>query len=103
MNPEVTREWIQTPVAVSQVSMGMMAQSAIGIVLTLYMLAILTRWAGSWLQLNTRSWWMRIIAAITDPLIQVMRKLLPPMGPVDWGPIAALVAVWLVRIVLVRY
>jgi YggT family protein len=94
---------MQIPEAVNQVNMAMMARSAVGIALTLYMLAIIARWAGPWLELNTATWWMRIVARITDPLILLMRRLLPPMGPVDWGPIAALVAVWFVRILLVQY
>ena len=94
---------MQVPEVVNQVSMAMMLRSAIGIALTLYMLAILARWAGPWLEINTSAPWMRIIARITDPLIQLMRRLLPHMGPVDWSPVAALVAVWLVRILLVQY
>lgn len=78
-------------------------QSLIGIVLSLYMLAILLRWTGPWLEVNMRSWWMRTIAAVTDPLIALMRRILPHMGPVDWSPVAALAAVWLTRIVLARY
>lgn len=83
--------------------MRYLPQSFIGIVLSLYMLAILLRWTGPWLEINMHSWWMRAIAAVTDPLIKLMRRLLPHMGPFDWAPVASLIAVWLVRIVLARY
>ena len=74
-----------------------------GILLTLYMMAILLRWLGPWLELSDRALLMRGAALITDPLIRLMRRILPPMGPMDWGPLAALVVVWLVRLLLVRY
>jgi len=77
--------------------------AAVGIALTLYMMAILLRWFGPWLELSDRSLWMRWTGRLTDPLIGFMRRLLPPMGPVDWGPLAALIVVWVARMLLVRY
>jgi len=69
---------------------------------TLYMMMILFCWLAGWLQVslsNRRLSWMR---RITDPLVNKMRKLLPPMGPMDFGPIAAVFAVWLVRTISVE-
>lgn len=77
--------------------------AGIGIALTLYMMAILVRWVGPWLELDMHAWWMRAIARITDPLLGLMRRILPAMGPFDWSPVAALVAVWIVRLLLVRF
>lgn len=65
--------------------------------LTLYMLIILLRWFGPWLSLDLEEGRLRWIPPLADPLIGRLRKILPPMGPVDFGPIAALVTVWLVR------
>ena len=42
--------------------------------------------------------WAKHKTKLTDPLIKSMRRILPNMGPVDFGPIAALFVVWLVRI-----
>ena len=64
---------------------------------TLYMMAILLRWTASWLDLDVYSRRLRWIAALTDPLINRMRALLPSMGPMDWGPLAALFIVWVFR------
>lgn len=75
----------------------------IGAGLTLYMMAILLRWTAPWLELDLHRAWWRIIPRVTDPLIQFMRKRLPPMGPMDWSPIAALVAVYIIRLLVVRY
>lgn len=64
---------------------------------TLYMLAILLRWLGPWLSLEVESGRLRWIARLTDPLVNRIRRLLPPMGPVDIGPFVALMAIWFVR------
>ena len=66
-------------------------------VMTLYMMAIILRWLGPWLELDLQTSRLRFIPAITDPLIQAIRKMLPNMGPMDWAPIAALVAVFFLR------
>lgn len=77
--------------------------AALGILLTLYMMAILLRWLGSWLEISARSRTIRFASLVTDPLINLMRRFLPPMGPFDWGPMAAIVTVWLLRLLLVGY
>lgn len=71
-------------------------------VLTLYMLLILIRWIGPWLGLDPKSGRLRWISRITDPLIDQMRRVLPSLGPFDFGPMAALVLVWLVRALSIR-
>lgn len=81
----------------------MTVRSFLGSVLTLYMLAILVRWTAQWIELDVRSRRLRWLPRITDPLINLMRRVLPPTGPMDWGPIAAVVSVWVLRLVLVQY
>ncbi len=81
----------------------MTARSLIGSALTLYMLAILVRWLAPYIELDLHTPRLRWIPRITDPLINLMRRLLPPTGPMDWGPIAAVVSLWIVRLVLVQY
>ncbi len=66
--------------------------------LTLYMLLILVRWVASWIEFDMMAPRWRWIPRLTDPLIDLMRRLLPSMGPMDFGPIAALFLVWLVRL-----
>lgn len=66
------------------------------------MILILLRWLGTWLSVDTQFGRWRWIAVLTDPLINWFRKILPNMGPVDFGPIAALFAVWFVRILSVQ-
>ena len=76
---------------------------ALASALTLYMMAILLRWTAPYLELDLRKGFFRLLPRITDPLIKLMRRALPTMGPMDWAPIAALVAVWLARLILVGY
>ncbi|NIA13086.1 MAG: hypothetical protein GWP08_03315 [Nitrospiraceae bacterium] len=70
---------------------------AVGNLLSLYMLLILVRWLAPWMQLDLHTKRLRWICVATDPLLDAMRRLLPPMGPMDFGPLAALFAVWVVR------
>ena len=71
--------------------------------LTLYMLLILLRWVAPWLQLDLHSRRLRWMFQLTDPLIDALRRVLPPMGPMDFGPIAALFVVWIVRTLSVGF
>ncbi len=71
-------------------------------VLTLYMMLILLRWFGPWMSLEVTAGRLSWVGRLTDPLITRLRKVLPHMGPVDFGPLAALVLVWFVRILSVR-
>ena len=69
---------------------------------TLYMMMILLCWLAGWLGVSLhdrRLAWMR---RATDPLVNKMRQLLPPMGPFDWGPIAAVFIIWVTRTILVQ-
>lgn len=78
-------------------------RSAVGSLLTLYMMAILLRWLAPWLEVELSRGPLSLIPRLVDPLISLLRRLLPPMGPMDWGPLAAVVLVWIARLVLVNY
>ena len=79
------------------------AVRVLGAVLTLYMMAILLRWLGPYLEVDLKAPRWAWLPRLTDPLIQFFRRLLPDMGPFDWSPIAALAAVFFLRLVLLRY
>jgi len=70
--------------------------------MTLYMLAILMRWAGPPLGIDASSGIGAVCRKSTKPLTDFMERVLPPMGPVNLSPIAALVAVWFVRVLAVN-
>ena len=65
--------------------------------MSLYMILILLRWFGPYLELDLYRGWFRWVAKLTDPLIGRIRRVLPSMGPLDFGPLATLLLVWLVR------
>ncbi len=65
--------------------------------LTLYMMLILLRWLGGWIGFETDFGRWRWVSAVTDPLVGRVRRVLPNLGPVDFGPIVTLFAVWIVR------
>ncbi|GMW00154.1 MAG: hypothetical protein AMXMBFR84_12920 [Candidatus Hydrogenedentota bacterium] len=69
--------------------------------MTLYMIAILLRWLGPWLELDLRSGWWRTIPRVTDPLLSMLRGVLPSIGPMDFAPLAAVVGLWITRTILV--
>ena len=71
-------------------------------ILTIYMMLILFRWLAPWLQLDTFDRRIRWAWRFTDPLINAMRRILPPMGPIDFGPIAALFIVFVVRYMVLQ-
>jgi len=78
-------------------SVTMAAGQAVYSLLTLYMMLILVTWLASPLQLDLRARRLRWIPALTQPLIRRVRRILPNMGPVDFGPLATLFLVWIVR------
>jgi YggT family protein len=70
--------------------------------LTLYMMAILLRWLGPWLELEFTGPVLGLLPKATDPLVDFMKRVLPNMGPMDFSPIAAVMCVYIVRLILVR-
>jgi YggT family protein len=65
-------------------------------VFSILMTAILIRVIASWLGIGPYRRWMRPIVAVTDWLIEPIRRILPPMGMFDFSPMVA----WLVLYVL---
>ncbi len=74
---------------------------AIQSLLTLYMLLILLRWLGPWIQLDLYSRRLRWIPALTDPFLNRLRSVMPPLGPIDLAPLVGVLLLWLLRVALV--
>jgi uncharacterized protein YggT (Ycf19 family) len=68
--------------------------------LTLCMMGVLFRWTAPYLEVNFYSGYFRWLPRATDPLIGALRQVLPQMGAFDFGPLAAIVALWILRIIL---
>ncbi len=70
--------------------------------ITLYMLLILVRWLGPYLELDFYDSRLRWIARAVDPLLRAIRGVVPAVGPMDLGPLIAVLLFWIVREVAVR-
>ncbi len=64
--------------------------------LTIYGYIIIARALISWINPNPYNPLIRIIYAITDPVLEPIRRLLPDMGGLDISPFVALIIIWFV-------
>ena len=64
---------------------------------TVLMAAILIRVIGSWLGMGPYNRWMRPAYALTNWLIDPIRRILPPMGIIDFSPMVAWLVLFVVR------
>lgn len=67
----------------------------------LLILALIIRALLSWLSgVSALQPIARFFNKITDPLIEPIRRRLPPVGGIDFSPVVALVLIWLVENIL---
>ena len=66
-------------------------------VFTILMTAILIRVIASWLGIGPYRKWMRPIYALTNWLIDPIRRILPPVGIFDFSPMVAWLVLFVVR------
>src|SRR5207249_4048908 len=62
--------------------------------------ALLLRVVASWLGWFRYSRWIRPAYALTDWLVEPIRRLLPPAGAIDFSPLVAWLVLWVLRQVL---
>jgi len=72
-------------------------QVLLSAVFTILMTAILIRVIGSWLGIGPYRKWMRPIYALTNWLIDPIRRILPPVGIFDFSPMVAWLVLYVVR------
>jgi YggT family protein len=73
------------------------ARVLVDAVFTVLMGAILIRVIGSWFGVGPYNRWMRPMYALTNWLIDPIRKILPPMGIIDFSPMVAWLILYVVR------
>jgi YggT family protein len=66
-------------------------------VFTVLMAAILIRVIGSWLGIGQYRKWMRPFYVLTNWLIDPIRRILPPLGVIDFSPMVAWLVLYVVR------
>jgi YggT family protein len=69
----------------------------VGALFTLLMAAILVRVIGSWIGIGPYNRWMRPVYALTNWLIDPIRRILPPFGMIDFSPMVAWLVLYVVR------
>lgn len=76
---------------------GMWIATLVSFIFTVLMTAILIRVIGSWLGIGPYNRWMRPVYALTNWLIDPIRRLLPPLGMFDFSPMVAWLVLYVVR------
>jgi YggT family protein len=66
-------------------------------VFTLLMIALFVRVISSWFGISPYRPWMRPVMALTDWIINPIRRILPPLGMLDLSPLVAWLVLSLVR------
>jgi YggT family protein len=63
-------------------------------------LAILIRVILSWLRVNPYNPFVSFIYQVTDPILEPLRRIIPPLGMIDISPIVAMLLLSVVQQVL---
>jgi len=63
-------------------------------------LAILIRVIVSWLNVNPYNPFLSLVYQITDPILEPLRRIIPPLGMIDITPIIAMLLLSVVQQVL---
>lgn len=64
-------------------------------------IAIIIRALMSWFNPTGAGSFGRLLAEITDPILTPIRRILPPVGGIDFSPLLALIIIQLVSNVLI--
>ena len=83
--------------AMGQLSPRGWARLAVSSVFSVFMIALFVRVIGSWLGLSEHKGVMRIVATLTEWLIDPIRRFLPPTGMIDFSPMVAWLLLWVAR------
>jgi YggT family protein len=68
---------------------------------TILRFALLVRVIASWFGASLYSKWMRPIVFLTEWLLEPLRRVLPPFGPLDLSPLVAYFILWIAERVIV--
>ena len=76
---------------------GPMFHFLINVSYSILLIALLLRVIGTWFGVFQYSPWMRPAYLLTDWIVNPIRKFLPPVGALDVSPIAAWLALWILK------
>jgi YggT family protein len=72
----------------------------IGTAYAVVVTALAVRVVGGWLGFFRYARWMRPAYALTDWLVEPIRRGVPPMGGFDWSPLVAWFVLWVLKTIL---
>ena len=80
-------------------SAGPRAAIALAVVVAykIIVVALVVRVLASWLGFFRYSRWLRPAYALTNWVVEPIRRVLPPTGGLDWSPLAAWLALWVLE------
>ncbi len=71
--------------------------------LEIYSLLIIARAILSWTRIDQRNQFVRILSALTDPVLNPIQRVIPPIGgTIDISPFVAFFAVQLIKTMVLR-
>lgn len=70
-------------------------------IFTILRLALIVRVLASWFSVSTYSKWMRPVAVLTDWILEPLRRVLPPFGPLYLSPLVAYFILWIAERVII--
>jgi YggT family protein len=70
-------------------------------IFTMLRFALIVRVIASWFGVSTYSKWMRPIVVLTDWILEPLRRVLPPFGPLDLSPLVAYFILWIAERVII--
>jgi len=73
----------------------------INLLFTILYIAILIRILLSWIRVNPYNPFVQLLYQITEPVLAPFRRVIPPVGGMDFSPIVALIVLQLVQQFLV--
>jgi YggT family protein len=63
-------------------------------------ISLLVRVISSWFGVSSYAKWMRPFVVLTEWLLQPLRRVLPPFGPLDMSPLVAYLLLWVAQVIV---
>lgn len=65
-----------------------------------YMIMLFVRIMSSWFPEYQDTKYMRFVAYYTDPYLNIFRKIIPPLGMMDFSPVIAFFALQIIEVIV---
>jgi len=80
-----------------------MITNIVSIIFTIYSWLLIIRIFMSWFPIDQNNEFVRQLCKITDPYLELFRKIIPPIGMIDISPIAAIMVLEVVKSLIFRF